>query len=157
MGRRALGFKMKIIYTANIPKPQFEKETGAKMVDLEQLLRSADFISLNCPLTSQTHHLIGERQFALMKKSVFLINTSRGQVIDEKALVSALKEGRIAGAGLDVYEFEPNVSPELLTMPNVVLLPHIGSATTETRTKMAIMAAENIIAVLSGKPTLNPI
>ena len=92
-----------------------------------------------------------------MKKSVFLINTSRGQVIDEKALVSALKEGRIAGAGLDVYEFEPDVSPELLTMPNVVLLPHIGSATTETRTKMAIMAAENIIAVLSGKPPLNPI
>jgi glyoxylate reductase len=120
-------------------------------VSLDELLRESDFVTLHVLLTEDTRGLIGKKQLAMMKPSAYLINTSRGPVVDEKALIDALKKGAIAGAGLDVYEQEPKLARGLINLPNVVLLPHIGSASIETRTKMALMAAENIIATLSGK------
>lgn len=155
VGRRATGFDMKILYNSRTPKPRFEKQTKARFVKLDKLLRESDFVVLNCPLTSSTFHLIKKRELKKMKKSAFLINVARGPVVKEKDLVWALKQGVIAGAGLDVYEFEPEISKELLNLQNVVLLPHIGSASTHTRTKMAIMAAENLVAVLKGKPPIS--
>jgi glyoxylate reductase len=149
--RRAHGFNMKILYTASKPKPEFEAQTGAKFADRDTLLREADFVSLHVPLTPATRHLIGERELALMKKSAILINTARGPVVDEKALVRALKEKRIWGAGLDVFEREPELEPGLMELDNVVIPPHLGSATIETRDKMGVLAAENILAALAGK------
>ena len=122
---------------------------GAKRVDLETLLKESDFISIHTPLSEKTKHLIGAKELSLMKKTAYLINTARGAVIDEAALVNALRNKQIAGAGLDVYEEEPKLKPGLAELDNVVLAPHLGSATVETRTKMAVMAAENIIAVLN--------
>jgi glyoxylate reductase len=119
--------------------------------ELDDLLRESDFITLHCPLTEETRHIIGKRELDLMKPTAILINTSRGPVVDETALVSALKEGKIAGAGLDVYEKEPRLSPGLAELENVVLLPHIGSATQDTRNQMAILAAKNAIAMVRGK------
>ncbi len=157
VGRRAKGFEMTLLYHSRSPKPNFEAETGARRVSLDELLASSDFVSLHCPLTEETHHLLNEQRLKSMKKGSILINTARGPVVDETALVQALKHGPLAGAGLDVYEHEPQVHPELLKMKNVVLLPHIGSATTETRNEMARMVARNIIAVLEqGKP-VNPV
>ncbi len=156
---RARGFKMNILYTANNRKKDFEKITGASFVDKDTLLKQSDFISLHVPLTQVTHHSIGEREFGIMKKSAILINTARGPVIDEKALASALRKGTIRGAGLDVYEREPAVEKELLDLDNVVLCPHLGSATLETRENMGMMAAENILAALRGEvppQCLNP-
>jgi len=132
-----------------------ENEIGAMMVKMEELLKKSDFILLHIPLTEKTYHLIGEREFALMKPSAYLINTSRGAVIDEKMLIQVLKKGKIRGAGLDVYENEPRIPEELIELPNVVLLPHIGSATYEARNKMAETAVENLIAGLTGRTPPN--
>ncbi len=149
------GFGMRVLYFDHHKNAVLENEVGAEMVEMEDLLKKSDFISLHIPLTEKTHHLIGEREFALMKPSAYLINTSRGAVIDEKMLIQVLKKGRIRGAGLDVYENEPRIPKELIELPNVVLLPHIGSATYETRDKMAETAAENLIAGLSGRTPPN--
>ncbi|RKY00395.1 D-glycerate dehydrogenase [Candidatus Poribacteria bacterium] len=156
---RSKGFNMKVLYTDVRRNETLEKELGARKVELDELLRESDFISLHVPLTPETHHLIGERELKMMKKTAYLINTSRGPVIDEKALVEALKNGEIAGAALDVFENEPELTPGLAELDNVVLTPHIGSASVETRTRMATLAAENIIAYFEGKrpPTVvNP-
>ncbi|MCM8815819.1 MAG: NAD(P)-binding domain-containing protein, partial [Candidatus Omnitrophica bacterium] len=149
--RKAKCFSMRILYYDKKRNYQLEQDTRALFVDLETLLKESDFISLHVPLLPETRHLIGERELALMKKTAILINTSRGPVVDEKALANALKEKKIWGAGLDVYENEPVIEPELISLDNVVLLPHIASATFETRTKMGIMAAENILAFFRGE------
>lgn len=149
--RRARGFQMQVIYYSRQRKPDAERELGAVYRPLDQLLQEADYVQLHVPLTPETHHLIGERELNLMKPTAYLINTSRGPVIDEQALVRALAAGRIAGAGLDVYEEEPKMAPGLAELDNVVLAPHLGSATRETRGRMAAMAAANLIAVLEGR------
>ena len=152
VARRAIGFKMKVLYySRSRVNEQIEKELNATYVDLETLLKESDFVSLHLPLTKQTYHLIGQDQLKLMKKEAYLINTARGPIVDEKALVKALKENWIRGAALDVFENEPQIEPELLELENVVLAPHIGSASYNTRTKMSIMAAENIVKALSGE------
>ncbi|MGH9357675.1 MAG: 2-hydroxyacid dehydrogenase [Terriglobia bacterium] len=153
MARRGAGFSMRILYHSRRRAPEsVERELGAEYRDRESLIRESDFLSLHVPLTLETTHLIGERELAWMKPTAFLINTSRGQVVDEAALAAALKAGRLAGAGLDVFEHEPKVHPELLKIENnVVLLPHIGSATEETRTRMAMQAARNLLAALAGE------
>lgn len=148
---KSCGFAMRILYTNPERLPAFEAKTGARRVALKILLRNSDFITLHTPLTSKTYHLIGRRELVLMKSTACLINTSRGPVVDEKALVWALKNRRIAGAGLDVYEKEPKIHPGLLGLDNVVLLPHIGSATTQTRTRMALVAVKNLVMGLKGK------
>lgn len=149
--KRGKAFNMKILYYNRSRKKEFEEETGAKFVNLEEVLRKSNYISLHTPLTKETTHMIGDGEFDMMKKDAILINTSRGPVVDEKALVRALKENKIWGAGLDVYENEPKVEEELKQLNNVVLCPHIGSSTDETRIKMSVMAADNIIAALNGK------
>lgn len=154
---KARGYHMRILYHNRQRNLDFEKRFNATYVELDQLYAESDFISLHCPLTEQTKHLIDEEAFKKMKFSAVLINTSRGPVIDEEALVNALKTNEIWGAGLDVYENEPSIHPELLTMDNVVLLPHIGSATTETRERMSQMAARNIIEVLEGREPINSV
>ena len=148
---KSKGFNMKILYVSSHPNITLEQELNAKKVELQKLLKESDFISLHVPLTEKTYHLIGEKELKMMKKSAILINTSRGPVVDEKALAKALKEKWIFGAGLDVYEHEPSIEKELLDLDNVVLQPHSASATYESRTKMAIMAAENMIAGLKGE------
>jgi glyoxylate reductase len=132
-------------------------EMGARRVELDELLRESDFVSLHVPLTDQTHHLIGEAELAKMKPTAHLINTSRGPVIDEAALVAALKNKVIAGAGLDVFEKEPEITAGLTALDNVVCLPHIGSASGATRAKMAELAAKNLLAVLKGERPLTPV
>lgn len=152
VAKRAAGFDMKILYRDATAAPaSVEKKLKARRVSLGMLLRESDFVSLHVPLTAKTRHLIGDEQLRAMKPSACLINTSRGPVADERALVKALKGGAIAGAGLDVYEREPALARGLAALPNATLLPHIGSASIETRTKMAVMAAENIIEALSGR------
>jgi glyoxylate reductase len=148
--KRAQGFSMKILYTANKPKPEFEAQTGATFTDRDTLLRESDFVSLHVPLTPSTRHLIGGREFRLMKKTAILINTARGPVVDEQALVQALREKRIWGAGLDVFEREPQLEPGLAELENVVIPPHLGSATIETRDRMGGLAAKNILSALAG-------
>ena len=156
VARRAAGFGMKIIYHSRTRlAPSQEQELKAFAAPLETLLREADFVSLHVPLTPQTRHLIGAPELALMKPSAYLINTARGPLVDEAALVAALRQGQIRGAGLDVYEKEPELSPGLAGLDNVVLLPHVGSATIETRTRMAMMAAENLLAALRGETPPN--
>ncbi|KHO63066.1 glyoxylate reductase [Thermoanaerobacter sp. YS13] len=149
--KMAKGFDMKILYTARSPKKEFEEETGAQYVDLDTLLKESDFVSIHVPLTPETRHLIGEKELKLMKKSAILINTGRGPVVDEKALVKALKNKDIYAAGLDVYEREPIFEEELAQLDNVVMLPHIGSATEEARRDMSILVAQNIIDVIEGR------
>jgi lactate dehydrogenase-like 2-hydroxyacid dehydrogenase len=152
VARRARGFSMRVLhYSLERPTPAQEQELGVQFVDPETLLREADFLSLHVPLTPQTHHLIGSKELAMMKPTAFLINAARGKVVDEDALVEALRSKQIAGAGLDVFENEPEVDPGLLAMPNVVLAPHVGSATSETRLAMAMLAAENLLAALAGQ------
>ncbi len=151
VARRAKGFGMKTIYHNRKRDPEAEKELGAMYVSVDDLLRNSDYVSLHVPLTPETRHLIGEREFAMMKPTAILLNASRGEVIDEKALIKALKEGRIDSAGLDVYEKEPRLSPGLAELDNVVLTPHTGSATYESRDRMAVMAAENLVAGLRGE------
>src|SRR5215203_4348141 len=151
VARRASGFDMDLVYHDQYRNESVEKETGVQYVELDELLRTCDFISVHTPLTDETHHLIGATELGRMKPEAVLINTSRGPVVDEAALADALSEGRIFAAGLDVYEKEPEVHPKLLELENVVLAPHIGSASVETRDRMAVLAAENIVAVLSGE------
>jgi glyoxylate reductase len=160
VARRGLGFGMKIIYSdpRRLPEAE-EKKLGAEYRGFDALLREADFVSLHPQLTPETRHLMSDAQFALMKKTAFIVNTSRGPVIEEAALVRALKAKQIAGAGLDVYEFEPQVSPDLVAMPNVVLTPHLGSGVLELREGMANVVADNCIALIEGRPPvscLNP-
>lgn len=155
--RKAQGFGMKLLYFSNNPNQEFEEDTGAKFVDKETLLRESDYISLHVPLLPSTRHFIGEKEFKMMKKTAVLINTARGPVVDEEALVEALKNKEIFSAGLDVYEEEPKIHPGLVELDNVVILPHIGSAGLETRTKMAAMAANNILAALKGENPPNQI
>jgi glyoxylate reductase len=151
VARKAAGFDMKVLYSDIEPNSDFEKHTGASYADLETLLRESDFISIHVPLTPETKHLIGARELSLMKETAILINTSRGPVVDEGALLEALKEHQIGGAGLDVYENEPHFERGLAELENAVLAPHIASATVETRTRMALMAAENIFAAMRGE------
>lgn len=156
VAKRALGFDMPVLYHNRRRLPEsVEKELKMTYVDLPTLLKEADFISLHCPLTPETRHLIGAQEFALMKPTAVLINTSRGPVIDEAALVRALKEGQIAAAGLDVFEQEPELHPGLAELPNVVLAPHIASASVETRLKMVDLVAGDVLAVLQGKRPRN--
>ncbi|MFB0518159.1 MAG: 2-hydroxyacid dehydrogenase [Acidobacteriota bacterium] len=155
VAQRASGFEMEVVYY-DIQRADRELEERLKVsyLPLDQLLKTSDIITLHPPLTSQTYHLIDQKEFQLMKPGAYLINASRGPIVNEKALVEALKRKNIAGAGLDVYENEPRIEPELLEMDNVVLLPHIGSATLETRTKMAMIAVENVLQGVHGeKPT----
>ena len=151
VARRAGGFGMRILYHSRQPKGDWEEGLGARYVPLDRLLREADFVTLHVPLNADTHHMIGADELQAMKRDAFLINTSRGPVVDEAALVTALEEGRPAGAALDVFEHEPDVHPALKERPNVVLTPHIASATWETRSAMAIVAAENLLAGLRGE------
>ena len=155
VARRARGFNMKILYYSRRKKINFEEETGAEFVPLETLLRAADFVTIHTPLTKETYHLLGEREFKMMKDGAILINTSRGEVIDESALLNALKSGKLFAAGLDVFHNEPDVNPELFKLPNVVLTPHIGSATERTRRKMAIMVCSDVLRVLHGEEPEN--
>lgn len=154
---KARGYHMRILYHNRTRRLDFEKRFNATYVELDELYAESDFISLHCPLTDETRHLLDADAFRKMKFSAIVVNTSRGPVIDEDALVEALKMNEIWGAGLDVYENEPEIHPDLLEMDNVVLLPHIGSATTETREKMSQMAARNIIEVLEGREPVNPV
>jgi len=149
LAKRAAGFDMNVLYHDSMrANPELEEKVGAKVVDKSTLLARSDFVSLHVPLSPETYHFIGGRELAAMKSSAYLINTSRGEVLDEKALVRALQLGQIAGAGLDVFEFEPAIEKELTSMDNVIVLPHIASASTETRTKMVLLAAENLVSVL---------
>lgn len=152
VAKRAIGFKMKVLYYDAIRNEKLEKELGVKYVNFETLVKQSDFVTLHVPLLPQTRHLIGERELKAMKRTACLINTSRGPVVDEKALYKAMKEGWIWAAGLDVWEKEPT-DPDnpLLTLDNVTAAPHIASGSIETRTKMAVMAAENLLSILRGK------
>ncbi|QTA38600.1 D-glycerate dehydrogenase [Thermosipho ferrireducens] len=156
VARRALGFGMKIIYHNRRRLPEeVENIYNARYTDLETLLKEADIVSINVPLTRETHHLLSREKLELLKPTAIIVNTARGPVVDEQALYEMLKAERIAGAGFDVYENEPLLTPGLEKLDNVVLLPHIGSATYETREKMSVMVAENIIAALNGQKPEN--
>lgn len=156
--RRAKAFGMEIVYQSRSEiDPAITAELGARRVDLNELLAVSDVVSLHCPYGPATHHLIGAEQLAAMKSSAYLVNTARGPIVNEAALAAALRDGVIAGAGLDVFEHEPQVHPELLGLENVTLVPHLGSATVETRTAMAMLAADNALAVLSGERPPAPI
>jgi len=158
VARRARGFNMEILYYSRSRKEKVEQELGARFCSLDDLLRNSDYVSIHVPLTSETRGLIGERELKLMKPTAVLVNTSRGPVVDEKALVQALRERWIWGAGLDVFEVEPlPASSPLRELPNVVLLPHIGSATIRTRLRMAETAAGNIKEYLLGRKPLTPV
>ncbi|MBI4401854.1 MAG: D-glycerate dehydrogenase [Nitrospirae bacterium] len=154
VARRAAGFNMRVLYYSRAPAPSAPNERWRR-VSFEEILAQSDFLSLHVPLTPDTHHLIGAKELRRMRPTAFLINTSRGPVVDEAALVDALREGRLAGAGLDVYEQEPHMHPGLRSLPHVVTLPHLGSATRNTRTRMGLMCIENIVAVLEGRPAPN--
>jgi glyoxylate reductase len=152
IAKRAKGFDMKVLYHDVVRRQDVEKELGIEYTKVDELLRLADFVTINVPLLKETHHLMDETKLKLMKKTAILINNARGPVVDEKALFRALKEGWIAGAGLDVFEQEPTPSDNpLLTLDNVVVAPHISSASFETRSRMAEMVAENLIAFFDGK------
>lgn len=151
VARRSVGWRMRLVYVARSRHADFEAELGAERVELERALREADFISLHVPLTPDTHHLIDAERLSMMKPTAYLINTARGPVIDERALVEALRERRIAGAGLDVYEYEPAMVDGLAECENTLLLPHLGSATHGTRAAMSELTARNLLAVLAGQ------
>ncbi len=152
VARRGRGFSMRILYHARHRVPaNVEKELAVQWVDRETLIRESDFLSLHVPLTPETRHSISRREFALMKPTAFVINTARGNIIEEEALVKALQGGKLGGAGLDVFEQEPKVHPALIAMENAVLLPHIGSATAETRLRMALLSSVNLLAALDGR------
>lgn len=163
LAKRAVnGFGMKLVYADARRNPDMETTFNARQLELDQLLATSDFVSLHVPLLPSTRHLISTAQFAKMKKTAFLVNTARGPVVDEKALLDALRSGQIAGAALDVFECEPAIdcdvtdNLELKSFPNVILTPHIASATIEAREAMSMVAAQNIIAVVEGRPPLNP-
>ena len=156
--RRAKAFGMSVVYhNRRAVDAATEAALGAELVGLHELLETSDVVSLNCPYTEATHHLIDDAALDRMQTSAFLINTARGPIVDEEALVGALREGRIAGAGLDVFEHEPDVHPGLIELDNVVLAPHLGSATVETRSAMAELAARNVVEVLAGRAPLTPV
>src|SRR5918997_975563 len=157
VARRARGFGMEILYHNSYRNEDAENELAARYLGLEDLLRESDFVSVHTPLTEETRHLIGGRELDLMKPTAVLVNTSRGPVVDEVSLADALESRRIFAAGLDVYEEEPKVHPKLLELENVVLAPHIGSASMETRDRMATLAAENLRAVLRGEQPKTPV
>ena len=157
VARRCRGYEMRILAHDIAPDPAYARAHGIELVPLETLLRESDFVTLHAPHTPETDRLIDAARLRLMKPSAFLINTARGGLVDEAALHEALRTRQIAGAGLDVYEFEPKLTPGLAELENVVLLPHLGSATDTTRRRMSQMAAQNIILVLSGRPPLNPL
>ncbi len=157
VGLRTAGFGMNVLYADSTPNETLDRQLGAKRVDLNQLLPAADVLSLHVPLTDDTRHMIGAGELGMMKSTAILINTARGPVVDEAALVQALRERRLAGAGFDVYEHEPRLSPGLAELENVVVLPHLGSATTVTRQKMSQMVADNVLAVLDGREPPNPV
>ena len=152
VARRALGFNMRTLYHQRnrLPKEE-EKKLNAEHVTFEQILRESDFLTLHVPLTEETEYMIGNDEIALMKKTAYLIHTARGKVIDDYALVAALREGRLAGAALDVYEAEPELTEGMRELDNLMILPHIGSASFETRDKMALLVADNILDALEGK------
>jgi len=150
VGLKSKGFDMQIVYTDMQSNPLLEREVDAKKVSLNELLEMSDFVSIHVPLTAETYHLLSKEEFKIMKNSAYLINTSRGSVVDESALIEAIENGEIKGAGLDVYEKEPLIPSRLRSLKNVVLLPHIGSATVDSRNKMAIIAADNLISALEG-------
>lgn len=153
VARRARAFGMRIAVSARRPV----EEPGVRRMDLDELVAQADVLTLHCPLTPQTRHLVDARRLALMKPTAVLVNTARGPVVDEAALAEALRAGTIRAAALDVFEHEPAVTPALLELDNVVLTPHLGSATIETRAAMASLAARNVLAVLAGDPALTPV
>ncbi|MDA2982987.1 MAG: D-glycerate dehydrogenase [Actinomycetota bacterium] len=156
--RRAKACGMSVIYHSRSEiDSKIASELGAKKVSLDELLSGSDVVSIHCPSNESTHHLIGAPQFKKMKPTAFLVNTARGPIVDEQALVDALKAKEIAGAGLDVFEFEPKINEGLLDRDDVVLIPHLGSATTETRDAMAMLAANNAVAIASGKSPLTPV
>jgi len=156
MARRGLGFSMRILYYARHRVTEgVERELHAEYTDLERLLRESDYVSLHVPLTSETRHIIDSKAFSLMKSTAILVNTARGPVVDEEALLQALSGGKIAGAGLDVFDGEPKVNPNFASLDNVVLAPHIGSATGETRLRMATLAVRNLIEMLEDKRPAN--
>jgi len=157
VGRRALGFGLRVLYVARTPKPDFERDTGAIRVDIGRLLAESDIVSLHAPSTPETKGIINADTLARMKSGAILINTARGDLVREEALAAALERGHLGAAGLDVYTDEPAIHPRLLAAPRTVLLPHIGSATAETRRQMAAIAVANVQAVLSGKPPLTPV
>lgn len=155
VARRAKGFNMNVIYNKKTPDPETEKELDVKFSDLNSLLALSDVVTLHVPLTQETRHLINESSLAKIKRGSYLINTSRGQVVDEHALVRFLRDGSLSGAALDVFEDEPNINPELIGMQNVVLTPHIASATLEARDEMGKLAVMEIIESLSGQKPIN--
>jgi len=158
LARRAKAFGMDIVYSdARRAPAEVEQELGARRVELDELLRTADVVSIHAPLMDETRHLINADTLALMKESAYLVNSARGPIVDEAALVDALRDGKIAGAGLDVYEHEPKTHPGLIDLDNVVLLPHLGSATIETRTAMGVLAAENAVLALRGERPKTPV
>ncbi len=155
---RAKAFGMDIVYhNRRAIDPNLEVRLEARRVELEELLATSDVVSINCPYTSETHHLIDAEALSAMRADAYLVNTARGPIVDEAALVDALRAGSIAGAALDVFEHEPDVHPGLLDLDNAVLVPHLGSATWETRTAMAKLAARNVVEVLSGRPAVTPV
>ncbi len=156
VGKRASGFGVNILYYDGRINKELEA-IGAKKVQLNLLLKKSDIISVHLPLTESTHRLLDKERLHLIKESAVLINTARGEIIDEKELIKMLKEGKIFSAGFDVYENEPNINPELYQLKNVVLQPHLGSATVDARNAMAKLAAENVISVLSGKGAITPV
>jgi glyoxylate reductase len=156
VAKRAKGFDMQILFYDVIPRPEIERDLGAKKADMNTLLKESDFVSIHVPLMKETHHLINAEKLKLMKNTAYLINNSRGPVVDEKALYEALKKGQIAGAGLDVFEQEPTpLDNPLLKLENVVVAPHISSASLETRSKMSEMVAENLVSFFQGKSPPN--
>jgi D-3-phosphoglycerate dehydrogenase len=157
VARRAKGFGMRVLYWSKNRKEQWEEQFGLEYQPLDTLLQTADFVSLNVALTPETHHLIGEKEFSLMKNTAILVNTARGPVVDEAALAAALREKKIWAAGLDVYENEPEVHPDLLKLDNVILAPHVGSGTIDTRAKMAEMVVSNVLMALKGQRPTNAI
>lgn len=155
--RKLKGFGLKIIYYNKSKKNDFEAELNAKKVSLNGLMKKSDFISIHLPLNEMTHHILNKSNLDLMKETAVLVNTARGEVVDENYLIKMLKKKRIFAAGFDVYENEPIVNKDLLSLENVVLLPHIGSSTFETRDKMAELTAKNVINVLTGKRPITPL
>ncbi|MFO7815036.1 MAG: D-glycerate dehydrogenase [Halanaerobiales bacterium] len=156
VAERAHGFNMEVLYNKRSPlNKNKEVELGVKYTELDRIFKKADYITINASLNESTYHLIGEKEFLEMKDNAIIVNTGRGPIINEKALVEALKNKEIFGAGLDVYEYEPEVSPELLDLDNVILTPHIGSATIKARNEMSEMVAEDVIAALEGKEPIN--
>ena len=155
VARRARGYNMKVLYNKRSPDPDAERELGVEFCSLDDLLAKSDFVSLHVPLTDETRHMMNKDSFAKMKQGSFLINTARGAIVDEHDLVEALKSGHLAGAGLDVYDNEPNIGPELLVMPNTITTPHIASATYAARNRMGTLAVDALLDGFSGKKPQN--